>query len=309
MANRIELLIEVATLYYEQNCTQTYIAKKLNISRPTVASLLQEARDKGIVKISIMKINKDTIDISNSIKEKYNIPNVFVSKENTVYSKKEVGILCANYIESKKDTNIKIGVGFGSTVYEYVKSANYIKTNFKGLIPIMGGVELNDEALHSNHLCYTLSRKYSCNMRFFYAPVKAESLAQKKMLIDSHMVKSAIEEAKKVDLAIVGVGNPLNMSTYQKLHYILDEDLDILEKNEAVGDIVTSLFNKDAEEIITPSSEKFIGLSIYDLKNIPEVVVLATGYQKSEAVKALISNKIVSTLIIDYELANILISS
>lgn len=308
MTKRLELLIEVASLFYEQNCTQTYIAKKLNISRPTVASLLQEAKDKGIVKISIMKINKDTINISNALKKKYNIPHVLVSKEDSTYSKKEVGILCANYIESKKDLNIKIGVGFGSTVYEYVKSANYIKTNFKGLTPLMGGVELNDEALHSNHLCFTLSRKYSCGMSFIYSPVKAESLEQKKMLINSHMVKTAIDEAKKVDLAIVGVGNPLNKSTYQKLKYLSDEDIKILKKNHAVGDIVTSLFNKDAEEIITPASEKFIGISINDLKNIPEVVVLATGHQKSEAVKALINKNIITTLIIDYELANILIS-
>lgn len=44
MLDREDLILKVALLYYENEETQSDIAKKLNISRPTVASLLHEAK-------------------------------------------------------------------------------------------------------------------------------------------------------------------------------------------------------------------------------------------------------------------------
>ncbi len=308
MKSRLDILTKVAIMYYKQNLTQTYIAKELKISRPTVASMLQEAKDKGIVKISIIDRNSNIINLQENIKNKYGMKNIFVTNENTINPKKDIGLLCADYIEKKSDKPLKIGIGFGTTVYEFINNANYIDTKFVDIVPIMGGVEMQNEALHSNLLCFKLSEKYSCNRSFFYAPVKAETLEQKDNLMDSKLVKLAIENAKNIDLAIVGVGNPLNNSTYQRIHYILDEDLDILKSNSAVGDIVTSFFDKNGKEILTPSSKKFIGLNIDDIKSIPEVVVLASGYEKLEAVKVLAEHKIADTFIIDYDLAQSLIS-
>ncbi|MCI7136279.1 MAG: hypothetical protein MSA06_03295 [Clostridiales bacterium] len=50
---KIERMVNVARLYYEQNMTQNEIAKELGISRPLVSILLTEARTCGIVTISI----------------------------------------------------------------------------------------------------------------------------------------------------------------------------------------------------------------------------------------------------------------
>lgn len=50
---KIERMVNVARLYYEQNMTQNEIAKELGISRPLVSILLTEARACGIVTITI----------------------------------------------------------------------------------------------------------------------------------------------------------------------------------------------------------------------------------------------------------------
>ena len=53
---KIERMVNVARLYYEQNKTQNEIAKELGISRPLVSILLTEARTCGIVTISINRV-------------------------------------------------------------------------------------------------------------------------------------------------------------------------------------------------------------------------------------------------------------
>lgn len=303
MSDRLDLIVKVASMYYEENKTQTYISKKLNLSRPTISTLLQEGKDLGIIKISILKKNAGTKDLVNNLKEKYPINNLFIAPENSKDPLHDIGVICADYIEQKRDEKLKIGLGLGNAVYEFSKCANYISTNFDFITPLVGGVDLKNDSLHSNRICFDLSKKYSCDPSFFYAPFQADSIDQKEMLIDSSMVKSSLERAKSVDVAILGVGNPMISSAFQRLYYLKEEDLKIFKEKKVVGDIVTSFFNENFNCVETPSSKKLIGLTIKDLDYIKDVVVVASGEYKKYAIKTLLENHTVNTLIIDYPLA------
>ena len=49
----VELLVQIAHLYYDEEMTQQKIAKKLNMSRSLVSKLLAKEKEKGIVKVTI----------------------------------------------------------------------------------------------------------------------------------------------------------------------------------------------------------------------------------------------------------------
>ena len=49
----LDLLAEVARLYYEKNMTQSEISRHIHTSRSTVSRLLQDARDRSVVEIII----------------------------------------------------------------------------------------------------------------------------------------------------------------------------------------------------------------------------------------------------------------
>lgn len=70
MINRVDMLVKVASMFYEENMTQTEISKELNLSRPTIASMLNEAKEKGIVKISIVKLGSNTHNLAKRIEKK-----------------------------------------------------------------------------------------------------------------------------------------------------------------------------------------------------------------------------------------------
>ena len=53
--DRNELLVTVASLYYELDQNQQQIADRLEISRSTVSRLIREARRRGSVEIRINK--------------------------------------------------------------------------------------------------------------------------------------------------------------------------------------------------------------------------------------------------------------
>ena len=53
LADDKRLLVEIASLYYEQNKTQEEIAQKMNISRSLVSKFLAKARKEGIIEFTI----------------------------------------------------------------------------------------------------------------------------------------------------------------------------------------------------------------------------------------------------------------
>ena len=70
---KINKLIEVAKKYYFDGMTQNQIAKELNLSRPLISKYLAEARDVGIVTISIKSPLESDDLVIDLLKNRYGI--------------------------------------------------------------------------------------------------------------------------------------------------------------------------------------------------------------------------------------------
>ena len=53
MSNRVDLLVHISELYYQQELSQQEISQIMGISRPTVSRLLDEAKETGVVEVII----------------------------------------------------------------------------------------------------------------------------------------------------------------------------------------------------------------------------------------------------------------
>ena len=306
MSERIDLLVKIASLYYEEGKTQTEISRIMNLSRPTVASMLQEAKDTGIVKIVIQHTNQSTINRQNELKEKYQLKNVLIATGNSHDVKSEVGSLCATLVEEMLPLKKHIGVSWGTTVYEYVQHARYFDYKELSIVPLVGGVGNDNMKYHSNHLSFILSEKYNCQVNYFYAPAVAETVEQKEMFLDTELVKYITDLGKNVDLAILGIGNPGESSTYKNMATVAPDEIEELKNGQVIGDIGSSFFDQDGNEVATSLSKRMIGLSLADLTKIPDTVILASGEEKILAIKALLKNRIIDHLIIDASIAEAL---
>ncbi len=101
MNDKQRLMIKIAKLYYESGLTQDEISKKMRLSRPRVSRLMQEALEKGIVKISIMQEPGGYTEIERQLETKFNLLEVIVADisepETTESTSRELGIVAADY--------------------------------------------------------------------------------------------------------------------------------------------------------------------------------------------------------------------
>lgn len=311
MYNRDSLIIHVATLYYEEKLTQAEIAKKLHISRPTVSHMLNEAREKGIVTITIHHPDSNLYSKQHTIAEKYDIQTVHIANNPLSQDsiKTELGQLCAQYIESRINDFSTLGLGWGTTINEYVNQAAYITTNNLEIIPLIGGIGIQDTQYHSNHVAFRLSEKYNCDVSYFYAPAFAESKEVRDLFASTTLYQDIYNKGLAVDIAILGVGNPLESSTYKTLGYFSKNEKEQIIDSGAIGDILGSFFDINGEEIRIPITELMMGIKLEDIRKIPEVLVLASGNEKIQSIRTLLNLNVIDHLVIDSEIADGLLAT
>ena len=309
MYNRKEVLYQVAKLYYEDNQTQSQIARSLNISRPTISTLLKEARQEGIVKIMIDNPNQDIQYLQDRIAHRYNLETVLISgvTGSDELIKHDIGDLAVSFIEGQLPKVQRLGLGWGTTVAEYVYSASHMNLNQLQILPLMGGIGVLENRFHTNHLVYTLSKKYQAQVDYFYAPAIASSLTEKEDFMSSKVIQKILAKGAECQMAVVGLGNPLSSRTYQNWRLITQEALVDLEDSGVAGDILASFFDLDGEILDTEFSRRMIGLSLEKLKQIPEVVILASGLDKASSLKTLLNHTSFKHIVIDLEIAKALL--
>ncbi|ANZ99167.1 sugar-binding protein [Carnobacterium divergens] len=300
-------LLKAATMYYSEGKTQAEIAKKMNISRPVISKMLQLARQEGIVEIYVKDENAHSIALALEIEKKYQLNDVIVVPKSIEFSKStikhNVAKVAVSYLTThlKKDT--KIGLSWGTTIAEVIDEMPYLSKPGITIHPLVGGIQSQHVYLDANHLTFLLAEKLSAQCSYFYAPALADTIELKELLAESTVVETAMSDARKVELAIIGVGNPLGNTTWKELGYIEKKELIQANNQGIVGDAVASLFDETGQTVMTDLTKRMMGMTIEDLIQIPNVVAIASGSTKGTSIQALLNNHVINTLIIDQSIA------
>lgn len=299
-------LLKVATLYYNQGLTQAQIAKKMKISRPVISKMLQAARDLGIITIFIKDEDAECVDLGVQLEQRYGLEDVLViaSGEHTLeQTRRDVSRAAAMYLVEQLQTTTKIGLSWGTTLSDMIDEMPYLSYPNITVCPLVGGVSNEHLFFDTNHLAFQLAEKLHSGCQYLYAPALAESKELADSLNHSQMVQRALSDAKQVDIAIVGVGNPRSSSTWRRLGYLSENEVERIKETGVVGDAVASLFDKQGKTINNEISERMLGIKVEDLNQIPKVMVIGCGIDKTSSIRPLLVGKRCSVLVIDQQIA------
>ena len=304
-------LVKVANLYYLEEWTQQQIAKKLGVSRPVISKMLQKAKDENIVGVYIRDESQYTVQIERELEKKFQLEEVIVvpvRDTNPSMVRKNVGQVAAQYLAKNLTPSIKqLGISWGKTLAEVVKEYPYEKRDHINIVPLVGGMGTKSVDIHANQLAYELAKKMNGSCSYLYAPAIVKTEELKERLITMEDISLVLEEAKNVEVAVIGIGNPYSGSTMKEIGYLKEDDLRNLKKAGAVGDIGSCFFDQHGELVQHPLNQRVIGLALNQLKEIPFVIAVVEGTYKAESVKAALDGGYIDSLIIDEHTADSLL--
>ncbi|PNZ39184.1 sugar-binding transcriptional regulator [Mammaliicoccus vitulinus] len=301
--------IKIAKLYYQEGMSQEAIAKKMNISRPTVSRLLNHAKDHGFVTIKIDDPYQNAESLASLIKSKYNLKDCIVehaSYNDYLNVQSAIGKRTAEYLKKIVKSGDKIGISWGKTMYQVSQYLEQSHLKDIGIIQLKGGISFSHVDTRSHQILERFAQAYNATPRDLPLPVIFDVKEVKEMVEKDRHIKSILEQGRQVDIAIFTVGTVRDSSLLFKLGFLNEEEKERLKKS-AVGDICSRFYNEHGEEADQAINQRTIGIELDALKEIENSVLVAGGEHKVEAIRGALEGQLSNILITDQYTAQALI--
>ncbi|MCG9789074.1 sugar-binding transcriptional regulator [Vibrio mediterranei] len=282
-----DLLTEIAVAYYQDGATQEEISKKFGVSRAKIGRLLKQARDEGIVEITVKYHPVYSAKIEQRLIERFGIRRALIALDQADEDaqRMQVGGLVSNYLAQTLKGGTVVTVGQGRNVSSVAHHMGVITPRDCKFVCGIGGIHPRGGRFNADHICRQLAKKYGGSSETLYAPAYAENKDQKLAFMQNATVKQTLDLARKADMAIVGVGDMSENSYMVDLGWFTADEVVQSRLNQGVvGDFAGyDFFDIQGQAANTVMSDRVIGLGLEEFRMISEVIAIASENSKPMA--------------------------
>src|SRR6266536_1683395 len=278
-----ELLLRVAWFYYKDELTQDEIAKRLSVSRASVGRMLDRARKVGLVTISLNADHLNAFEVSRQLRRVFGLAEALVVPDHPSGEgsrpalNARLGLGGAQFMSTHLRPGGSLGVGWGDTVSRVIAATNFGAVGPVRMVSLTGGVDAYLPAFLSSEGEVTSATVVP-------TPIVASTPELAAALKAEPAIQQVLEQACGVEQAIVGVGTPTADATIVQMGYLEALDIRELSDHHVAGDILGQFFDASGSVVRLPIHDRRIGIGLSDLAQIPQVVGVAGGLHKVEAI-------------------------
>lgn len=282
-----DLLTEIAVAYYQDGATQEEISKKFGVSRAKIGRLLKQARDEGIVEITVKYHPVYSAKIEQRLIERFGVKRALIALDqpDEESQRMQVGGLVSNYLAQTLRGGTVVTVGQGRNVSAVAHHMGVIAPRDCKFVCGIGGIHPRGGRFNADHICRQLAKKYGGTSETLYAPAYAENRDQKMAFMQNATVKQTLDLARKADVAVVGVGDMSENSYMVDLGWFTTDEVVQSRLNQGVvGDFAGyDFFDIQGRAANTVMSDRVIGLGLEEFRRISEVIAIASENSKPMA--------------------------
>jgi DNA-binding transcriptional regulator LsrR (DeoR family) len=296
---------EIASLYHEDHLTQDEISKRLFISRSQISRLLQRAEECGIVEVRVNHTIERSYELENKLKMRYGLKQAFLvncRRQQEKNVKQRAAMLAGQYLQKhiKKDTTL--GVSWGSTVSETVNALAPEKSAHINIVQIMGASPASSlsEGSISFDMTQKLVEKYSATVYNLSTPLYIEDEYVRKVIVNDMYIVKTLNMGVHSDIILTGIGSPDSIkSTRNWQGYMNDGMLSEIRSKGGVGCLCARFYDTSGNPIDCRWNRNLIGIQLPLLRRVPEVIAVATGGDKTEAIGGALRGGYIDVLVSD----------
>ena len=299
---KVRRMVEVARLYYEENMSQNQIAAKLGISRPLVSVILSEAKESGIVTITIRDAIITEEQVVEKLRRSFGISEVIIVRDaqNDGMTNMLIARAAFNSCFSRANEGKRTGIGWGTIMdlmTDYAETLESVKEERGAIFPLVGGINSVTRGFHVNELVRVFSLKTGRQPSFLYVPALHETAVELEMLRRTEICSAIEEEWEYMEQALIAV---TNFPSYPDLG-VKSLYGNALTEKKAVGRMLAHYFDAYGR-IISPVSDSTLQASIKQLRQT-NVTAVCSNQVKPQAVIGALRTGIVDNLVLPYSLA------
>jgi len=297
------LMTRAAWYYYFEGITQQRVAELMGISRMRVIKLLEKARQTSIIQFHLRKDGESRMRWEKSLIHEYGLTDAFVvpAAVNQVNANAGIAEAASMYIREHLHEGSCINIGYGDTPSRILNNLATLVEQPLSCVSLTGGV--------SYYLPDTRSNVFNAKLHLIPTPLLASSKEMAEAMRNEASVLEISRMSSFAQLSVVGIGAMHESATIFKTGVLNHNDFVYLGMQGAVGDLLSHFIDRDGVLIETPLEERLISTPLSTLKSLKNVIGVATGDSKVEAIRAALRGQYLDVLITDDRTAGRLVTS
>lgn len=306
--DRNSVLASTAWFYYIDGLTQADIAQRMHTSRATVGRLLQEARDTGIVRISIDPTTLAAMGLSRTLSEHFGLEDALVVPRRTgagatMSVNRRVAIAAAGYLERYLKPGAVIGFGWGDTVMNVLFSIRQESLDGVTFASVAGGIDRYSREV------FAQANGVQAHLQLIPAPLVVNSPATAQALRQDTSVTRVLELSRTAVATITGIGGTETTGSSVRSGLYSTSTITGIAELGGAGDMLGEWFDAEGKVLPNATSDRRIGMDLAELRGMPHVIGIAAGADKVTAIRAALRGGYLNALVTDEETAEQLLET
>lgn len=293
------LLGRVARMYYELGLTHQEIADTLGLSRIRVTRLLAEARESGMVEIIVHVDESLFAAEEQAMMTRYGLRQVWIAPtvDDPAKAARALASVGAEALASviEKDSTVAVGL---STAVAGVVAAFPERPLGASFVPITGSGSGLANGANPHELALALAQRTRGSAFHLPAPLVAASSEAAASAHADPGVREVLTRAAAAATLIAGIGGTRDTRGIL-LGSLGEQERERLVAAGAVGDIGGRFFDRDGAPVAGDLDDRIVGLTLEELRAIPDRLVIAVGEAKLDALRAALESGLANMLVTD----------
>ena len=276
-------LAYVARRYYLDDQRQSDIARELGISRPMVSRLLAEARELGVVEITVHDPETRAARLMERLRGMSSVRGGVLIEdsgdnddENRRLSEGAVQLL--GQLGAKR-----LGVGWGyliGQIVSWLEKNPQTDSSVTDICPLVGNASIPARNYQSNENIRLMAQQLGASPHFLYLPALPESIEEKEVLCSTELYRQVYREWEALDTALVNIGD----YTVERCVPPLVRYGSLLQERRACGRMLVYYFNEDGY-VIESDQDFAIQIPIDVLRRCPNIIGVCSANTSAKAVR------------------------
>jgi len=311
-----QMMARAAWLYFVGGLNQEATANRLGITRARVNKLLSDARETGLVSITVNPADVGLLRVENALRDRFGLDFCICTPALGMDQRADessamlrdfafhaVGAASAGHLRGHLAITERavIGTGWGRTLQQMTRRIAGINAPRARFISLMGSLTANS-SYNPFEVVHAFARATGGKGFVLPVPFIADSSADRDVLLSQRTVQQALEIARSTTVAYISIGELTEGSLLRQQNMISAPELAELRAAGAVGDTNGIFFDSEGHAVDHPLNQRTIALGFDDLRGA-NVVALVAGATKVHAACAFLKSGIAKGLIVDGDTA------
>ncbi|MFC4565079.1 sugar-binding transcriptional regulator [Nocardiopsis mangrovi] len=292
------LVSAIARRFYVDGRSKVEIGEEFGLSRFKVARALETARESGIVRIDIRLPARLDAELSDRLRDAYGLRRAIVvsASDDPVHSRQQLGAVAADLLGEIVTDDDVLGLAWGRTLQ--VMGAELTRLARCTTVQLNGVLSARSDTAGSVETVRRAARLSGGPAYPVYAPLILPDAATARTLRADPGIAAAFAHFDRLTTAVVAIGgwDDRSSTVFESL------DPEVRERCAELGvraEISAQFFDADGARVRTELDERVLSVSADQLRKVPEVIAVAGGAHKAEAIGVALKTGLISTLVTD----------